>query len=770
MTNNLDTTIQEQDLTISGMHCAACSSTVERETQKLQGVQNCSVNLITNKMHVSYDTSTINLDKIIANIQKVGYGAALAPEDTLTKKQIQQEKQPEYPLKSVILNIILGALLLYISMGQMFTVKVPVPSLFSITKNPLGFALIQAVLALWIMFNGKNLFYSGLKSLFHLRPNMNSLVSLGTLSAYLYSFVLTVIMVFTVIKGDTSHLEHLVHNLYYESAGIVITLIMLGKYLEEKTKGKTKRAIEQLMNLTPQRVNVITENGEKVIPLEAVTCGMICVVRPGEHIPLDGVVIQGDSLVDESMLTGESVPVEKSKGCEVVGGSINQDGLLHVQVTRVGNDTVLAKIVKLMEDAQGKKAHIAQLADTIAYYFVPAVLLIALISAVIWFLLGYNLSFVLKIVVSIMVIACPCSLGLATPTAIMVGTGKGASYGILYKSGEALENAGKVTTVVLDKTGTITTGKMSLAKVSLNPDGALSQEELLLVASLCEQYSNHPVALALRNYAKKDLPAEVLTISHFTEIAGRGIRAFVKGSFHEIFSKGKMVFIGNKKLMEEVCDNFAEQSSFIPEESSYTPLYVAIGDDLSGVLFASDTIKASSKEAIDAFHQEGLKVCMLTGDNQTTANKVGKAVGIDTIKGNMLPQDKIAFVEELQQSGQKVMMIGDGINDAPCLSQADVGVAIGAGSDIAKESGDVVLMKSDLMDGVKTIRLSKMVYRNIKQNLFWAFFYNVIGIPIACGVLYPFGILLNPMIGGLAMSCSSICVVLNALRIKGMKV
>jgi len=424
-----------------------------------------------------------------------------------------------------------------------------------------------------------------------------------------------------------------------------------------------------------------------------------------------------------------------------------------------------------MEDAQGKKAHIAQLADTIAYYFVPTVLCIAFVTALIWFFAGYSLAFVLKIVVSVMVIACPCSLGLATPTAIMVGTGKGAAYGILYKSGEALENAGKVTAVVLDKTGTITTGKMSLAKIVLTPQCALSQDELLLVSSLCEQYSNHPVAQALKEFAKTDISSDVLTISHFTEISGRGIRAFAKGSLHNVFAKGKMIFIGNKKLMEEVCDNFAEQSSILNEESSYTPLYVAFGEDLVGVLYASDTLKTTSKMAIEAFHKEGLQVYMLTGDNQATAEKIGKEVGIDCIQGNMLPKDKIAFVELLQQQGHKVMMIGDGINDAPCLSQADVGIAIGAGSDIAKESGDIVLMKSDLMDGVKTIRLSKIVYRNIKQNLFWAFFYNVIGIPIACGVLYPFtGILLNPMIGGLAMSCSSICVVLNALRIKRIKI
>ncbi len=738
---------------ITGMTCAACSSAVERVTRKLPGVSENSVNLTTGILTITYEEDKLTPADIIAKVDRAGFGATLYVEKNKDEKAYEQEKMEEEVQKTkrrLISNIILTLPLLYICMGHMMPIPMPLPIFMDMHEHPMVFAMVQLVLTVLVLINGRKFYIVGFRSLFKGNPNMDSLVALGTGSAFIYSAVMTVL-----IPSDVAY----VHNLYYESAATVVTLVMVGKYMEGRSKNKTSEAIRKLMELAPDTAIVIRKGEQIEVPVEQVVRGEQILIRPGSRIPLDGKVIEGITSVDESMLTGESIPVEKAVGDEVIGGSVNYQGAIIVKVLHVGADTTLAKIVKMMEDAQGKKAPISKLADTVAGYFVPTVMGIAILAAIIWSVLGYDITFVLTIFVSVLVIACPCALGLATPTAIMVGTGLGANHGILIKSGEALEISHKIDSVVLDKTGTVTEGKPTVMKLFSN---TISEEELLIIAASCEQVSEHPLGQAIVNSAK-ERAMELLHVEEFQSITGQGIEAVLKGQTY---------FIGNKKLCVEQRIDYSEYEKAAGEIAGkgQTPMYVGKDGKVTGLVSVADTVKETSAEAIRKMKELGIEVYMLTGDNKLTAEYIGRKVGVDHVISEVLPNDKASVVEKLQKQGKCVMMVGDGINDAPALVHADVGVAIGSGSDIALDSSDVVLMKSDLMDVYKAIKLSKATIRNIKQNLFWAFFYNICGLPIAAGILYPInGMLLSPIIGGLAMSFSSVFVVSNALRLRTIK-
>lgn len=738
---------------ITGMTCASCSAAVERVTRKMEGVQESNVNLATNKMTITYDESKVSPEDIIGRVEKAGFGAALEQikeKEQEKEEKLEQEEAQHKIRQRVIGSIIFAVPLLYISMGHMLPFELPLPRILSMEENPFNYALAQLFLTVVVLIFGRKFYIVGFKTLFHGHPNMDSLVAIGTGSAFLYSLVMTIRIPFDA---------HAVHSLYYESAAVVVTLVMLGKYFESKSKGKTSEAIRKLMELAPDTAVRLKEGKEEEIPVEQVNKGDVLLVRPGSKIPLDGIVVRGVSSVDESMLTGESIPVEKETGAEVIGGSMNYNGALEMEVTHTGKDTTLAKIIRLMEEAQGRKAPISKMADVVAGYFVPAVLVIAVLAAVIWAVTGHPISFVLKIFVSVLVIACPCALGLATPTAIMVGTGLGASHGILIKSGEALEITHKAQAVVLDKTGTVTEGKPKVVQVISK---TRSREELLWMAGACEVPSEHPLGKAIVEAAREQrgkLPA----CEEFSSITGQGIHAVLEG---------KSFWIGNAKLLKE--QNFSvkdlEKEAEKIAAKGQTPMFVVIDGVLEGIISVADTVKETSRSAIDKIKKAGIKVYMLTGDNRRTAEYIGSQVHADEVIAEVLPQDKAAVVQKLQQEGKTVLMVGDGINDAPALAQADIGVAIGSGSDIAMESSDVVLMRSDLEDVYRAIKLSKATIRNIKENLFWAFAFNSCGIPVAAGLLYAFGgPLLNPMIAGLAMSFSSVFVVSNALRLKRLK-
>lgn len=738
---------------ISGMTCAACSSAVERVTRKLEGVSESNVNLTTGILTITYDETKITQNDVVTKVERAGFGAELHVEKNKEEK-VKEEEALEQDIKKtkhrLVTNVLLAIPLLYISMGHMVPFPMPLPNILDMHHNPLNFALAQLILTTIILYNGKKFYLVGFKSLFRGHPNMDSLVAIGTGSAFLYSLVMTI-----SIPGN----ENAVHNLYYESAAIVVTLVMVGKYMEGRSKGKTSEAIRKLMELAPDTAVVIRDGEQKEVPVESVALGELILIKPGSRIPLDGIVVEGSTSVDESMLTGESIPVEKEKEDEVIGGSVNYQGAITVKVTHIGADTTLAKIVKMMEDAQGKKAPISKLADTVAGYFVPTVMTIAVVASIIWMLLGHDITFVLTIFVSVLVIACPCALGLATPTAIMVGTGLGANHGILIKSGEALEISHKVDAVVLDKTGTITEGKPTVMQVISHSE---SEEKLLQIVASCEQVSEHPLGAAIVNGAK-DRGIELEKVVEFQSITGQGIEAIIAG---------KTYYIGNKKLCVEQKIDFSEyeEEALQIAGKGQTPMFVASGGKVIGIVSVADTVKETSKAAIQKIKELGIEVHMLTGDNRLTAEYIGETVGVDHVIAEVLPNDKASVVEVLQKEGKCVMMVGDGINDAPALVQADVGVAIGSGSDIALDSSDIVLMKSNLQDVYKAIRLSKATIRNIKQNLFWAFFYNACGLPLAAGALYAInGTLLNPIFAGLAMSLSSVCVVGNALRLKTTK-
>lgn len=740
-------------LKIQGMTCAACAKTVERVTKKLDGVMESNVNFATEKLSINYDSSKVRLSDIKKAVEKAGY-KAVEEETTVDADKERKEKEIKLLWKKFVISAIFTVPLLVITMGHMFgeAVGFYLPEFIDPMMNPRTFAIAQLILVLPVMIAGHKFFTVGFKSLIRRSPNMDSLIAIGTSAAFLYG----IFAIVQIYGGNTDY----AYDLYFEAAGVIITLITLGKYLEAVTKGKTSEAIKKLMGLAPKTAIIIRDGKEIETPIEEVEVGDIIVVKPGEKMPVDGEVVEGTTSVDESMLTGESIPVEKNIGDKIIGASINKNGTIKYKATKVGKDTALAQIIKLVEDAQGSKAPIAKMADIISGYFVPVVMVIAVISAFAWYMSGETGVFALTIFISVLVIACPCALGLATPTAIMVGTGKGAEYGVLIKSGVALETAHKIKTIVFDKTGTITEGKPKVTDVVVTND--ITQDYLLQLAASAEKGSEHPLGEAIVKGAEEK-GLEFKKLDFFKAIPGHGI---------EVKIDGKDILLGNRKLMVESnisLENLEETSHKLAGEGK-TPMYVSIDGKMVGIIAVADTVKENSKKAIEQLHKMGIEVAMITGDNKRTAEAIAKQVGIDRILAEVLPQDKANEVKKLQVEGKKVAMVGDGINDAPALAQADIGIAIGSGTDVAMESADVVLMRSDLMDVPTAIQLSKKTILNIKENLFWAFGYNTLGIPVAMGILYIFGgPLLNPIIAAAAMSLSSVSVLANALRLKGFK-
>ncbi|NLO81488.1 MAG: heavy metal translocating P-type ATPase [Clostridiales bacterium] len=742
--------VREVIIPISGMTCAACAKAVERAINKLPGINEVHVNLATEKARVVYEPSKVRISVIKDAISKAGY-KPLEIEDDGGIDVERERRQKEIGSLRIrfIISIVFAIPLLYVAMGHML--GLPLPRIILPEVHPFNFGMVQLLLTVPIVAVGYKFYTVGFSRLFRRAPNMDSLIAIGTSAAILYG----IYALYRIAGGDSRYAM----DLYFETAGVIISLILLGRYLEAISKGKTSETIKKLMGLSPKTAVVIHDGEEIVIPIEEVEAGDIVLVRPGERIPVDGEVIEGRTSVDESMLTGESIPVEKNPGSRVVGGSINKNGTIRFRATRVGKDTTLAQIIKLVEDAQGSKAPIAKLADVISGYFVPIVIVIAVIAAAAWALSGESAVFSLTIFISVLVIACPCALGLATPTAIVVGTGKGAEYGVLIKSGEALETAHKVDTVILDKTGTITEGKHRVTDIVTS--GVISGDELLQLSASAEVGSEHPLGEAIVNSAM-ERNMELIKADGFEAIPGHGI---------EVVIQDKKILLGNKKLMDDrnIEIPLQDEADRLAGEGK-TPMFVAVDGKLAGIIAVADVIKASSRKAIEALHRMNIEVVMLTGDNRRTAEAIARQVGIDRVLAEVLPQDKADQVKKLQAEGRMVAMVGDGINDAPALVQADVGIAIGSGTDVAMESADIVLMRSDLMDVSAAIQLSKATIRNIKQNLFWAFAYNSAGIPVAAGLLHLFGgPLLNPMIAAGAMAFSSVSVVSNALRLRMFK-
>lgn len=745
--------VQQRTFDIEGMTCASCAQTIEKATNKLTGVSKASVNLATEKMVVDFDPSAINVSDITKAVSDAGYEAIeqVDSADTVDKDREKKQKHIKEMWQRFWMSAVFTVPLLYVAMGHM--VGLPLPAIIDPMMHPETFAMVQLVLTIPVLYLGRSFFTVGFKALFKGHPNMDSLVALGTSAAVAYSLYGTAM----IFAGD----PQFTMALYYESAGVILTLITLGKYFEAVSKGKTSEAIKKLMGLAPKNARVFRNGQEMEIPVDSVQLDDTIIVRPGEKIPVDGVVIEGSSAIDESMLTGESMPVEKKVGDNVIGASINKNGSFRFKATKVGKDTALSQIIKLVEDAQGSKAPIAKMADKISGVFVPIVMVLSVLAGLAWYFLGQeSWVFALTITISVLVIACPCALGLATPTAIMVGTGKGAENGVLIKSGDALETTHKIQTIVFDKTGTITEGKPKVTDiVTVN---YMSRDELLRLAASAEKGSEHPLGEAIVNGAEEKNLAFAQT-EDFAAIPGHGIEVTIEGS---------RLLLGNKKLMDDrgiSLGNLGFTSDQLAEQGK-TPMYIAKDGTIAGIIAVADTIKPNSIPAIKKLHQMGIEVAMITGDNKRTAQAIAKQVGIDRVLSEVLPEDKANEVMKLQKEGKKVAMVGDGINDAPALAQADIGIAIGSGTDVAMESADIVLMRSDLMDVPTAVELSKATIKNIKENLFWAFAYNTLGIPVAMGVLYLFGgPLLNPMIAGAAMSFSSVSVLLNALRLKGFK-
>ena len=731
---------------ISGMSCAACSASVNRVITRLDGVTECDVNLITGKMTVIYDETKTGQADFVRVVEKAGFG--IEP-DVQKQEKKPEKKEKENSVLPILITAVFSGLLLLISMGPMLINGFPLPSFINPEINPYNYAITQLLLTLPALFTGRKFFIKGIPLLFRGHPNMDSLVAVGAGASFIYSIVMT----YTIVNN-----HHAIHNLYFESVAVVITLVMLGKYFEGRSRNKTADAIKKLMELSPDTAVVLKDGKEYTVPTEKVNLGDTLVIKSGAKIPLDGIVKEGQSGVDESMLTGESLPVEKTVGDSVTGGSINLDGLMLVEVTRIGGDTTLAKIIKFVEDAQSKKAPISKTADKVAGIFVPAVIIIALVSALIWLIAGKDIAFVLKIFTSVLVVACPCALGLATPTAIMVGTGLGANNGILIRNGEVLEISHKIKAAVFDKTGTVTTGKPEVTDIVTD-----DETKLIALASAAESGSEHPLAKAVREYADKNGVTETQKPTEFKNVSGIGIVCTIEN---------ERVILGKAALLEEngiSTDKYREKAEQLAGEGK-SVMYLTVSDKLLGVIAVADSLKSESVDTFKKFKEMGIKTVLLSGDNKLCAEYIGGILNADEVYSEVLPEEKAEIVAKIKEKYGSVMMIGDGINDAPALSEADVGCAIGNGSDIAIESADIVLMKSNPYDAARAVNLSRLTIRNIQQNLFWAFCYNTVLIPVAAGILYPLGgILLSPMLAGLAMSLSSVFVVGNALRLRGKK-
>ncbi|WP_455525788.1 heavy metal translocating P-type ATPase, partial [Peptostreptococcus stomatis] len=743
--------LEKIDFSVLGMSCAACSKSAERSLKKTEGVSSAVVNIATEKASVEYDPKVCNIDNLRAAVEKAGFTMEL--EDHIDREDDTTS------FKRFLVAIVFASLLFTISMGPM--VGISLPAIISPHHNPLNYALIQAILAIVVMVAGKKFYIKGFKALYQLGPNMDSLVAVSTSASFIYSIISTFKIAYEPsfagnILASGHHLP-----LYYESCAMIIALIMLGKYLESRSKSKTSEAIKSLLELQAKIAIIEIDGQEKEVEIDKVRVGDIVIVKPGQKIPVDGSVIFGSTSIDESMLTGESIPVEKTVGDPVTGASVNKNGYIKFKVEKVGKDTTLSQIISLVEEAQNRKAPIANLADLISGYFVPTVIAIALVSGLAWlFIGGTSFQFAFTIFISVLVIACPCALGLATPTAIMVGTGKGAENGILIKGGDSLESAHKISTVAFDKTGTITEGRPRVTGVK-NLSKSLDEDQLMSFAASIESNSEHPLADAIVDYSKEK-GVEIYPVEDFVSITGKGVEALINK---------KRVSLGNLKLIDSYGDINDKSSlkSMVDEyaERGNTPMLLAIDGHVKAIIAVADTIKEDSAKAVEKLHQMGIKVAMITGDNEKTALAIAKQVGIDIVRADVLPSEKSKVIKDLQNHGEFVAMVGDGINDAPALALADVGIAIGSGTDVAIESADIVLMKNSLMDVPNSIKLSKETIRNIKENLGWAFGYNIIGIPFAAGLIYLFGgPLLNPMIAAAAMSLSSVSVVSNALRLR----
>jgi Cu+-exporting ATPase len=750
----LDSPPKHVTIPIEGMTCTSCVARIEKVVGKLDGVADVSVNLATEKADVSYEPSRVRLSSIKKAILDAGYTPREIDEgDTVDHDAERKEHDIRVMWTKCIVAASAAVPLLYLAMGHMLPgLALPIPAFLSPMAHPLAFALAQILLVIPAIVAGNRFYRVGVKALLHRAPNMDSLIAIGTAAAVLYSLYSAV----RILMGDASAAD----NLYFETAAVIIALILLGKTLETVSKGKTSQAIKKLMGLSPKTATVIHDGAESEIPVSEVEVGDVVRVRPGEKIPVDGEVIEGYTSVDESMLTGESIPVEKKTGDQVTGASLNKNGTITFRATRVGSDTALAQIIRLVEQAQGSKAPIAQLADVVSGYFVPIVMLIALAAGAAWLISGQSVAFSMSIFTAVLVIACPCALGLATPTAIMVGTGKGAENGILIKGGAALEEMHRIQTVVLDKTGTVTEGRPVVTDVVVT--NGMDADELLQLAASAEKGSEHPLGDAIVQSAEaKGLP--FLPLERFQAMPGKGIEARIGG---------RDLLLGNTLLMHEKgidLEGLAERSGALAAGGK-TPMFVAIDNMAAGLVAVADVPKESSREAIRKMRDMGLQVVMITGDNRRTAEAIAAQVGVDRVLSEVLPRDKADAVKKLQAEGRKVAMVGDGMNDAAALAQADIGIAIGSGTDVAIESADIVLMRSDLADVERAIRLSKGTIRTIKQNLFWAFCYNVLGIPIAAGILHVFGgPLLNPIFAAAAMSLSSVSVVGNALRLRRLR-
>lgn len=744
----------KQKYDVMGMTCSACSAHVDKAVRHLDGVQDVNVNLLNNCMVVDYDENKVNDAMIQKAVEDAGYKAALETQSVQAQKQ---EETVDDKKKSLILSFVFLIPLFYISMGHMM--GAPLPSFLVGESNMMVFALTQLFLTLPVMYINRGYFQRGFKSLWHRSPNMDTLIAMGSLAAAIYSIYAIFMMGYDLGHGQIHQAHQYMMQLYFESAAMILTLISLGKYLESRSKKRTTEAIEKLIHLMPSVATILKDGQEKEVAIEDVQVGDIVVVKSGQSIPLDGVIIDGQTSIDESMITGESLPVDKTVNDRVIGATMNVEGYIQVQVTHTSQEATLSQIIELVEEASSSKAPIAKLADRISGIFVPIVIVISLVTFILWMTLGQQtFHFALTCAIAVLVISCPCALGLATPTAIMVGTGKGAQLGILIKSAENLELLSKAQSIILDKTGTITQGKPQVTQIEALH---MSEDELLTLAASIENSSQHPLAKAIVAYAKEK-KISLQKVEQFEMLSGKGLKGWIHG---------KMILSGNQRLIKEHDIDLSPVEALAQQLSNHgkTPLYYAYDGQIIGLIVVSDVLKQTSAKAIEQLKAMGLSVYMLTGDNRLTANAIGKELGIQVI-AEVLPQDKEKHIRDLQAQNQRVIMVGDGINDAPALMRADVGIAMTSGTDIAMDSADIVLMKNDLLDVVNAIELSHAVLKNIKENLFWAFFYNVIGIPIAAGLFYPFfGWLLDPMFGAAAMSLSSVFVVSNALRLRFFK-